>query len=299
MESRDDQRRGAGNPAPATTYIILSRSGAGYLGSYAYPLIRMRFRGKEAIVCPLPTLLFWRITGGLYYELLSDPRFAQAFGDSFQEFVGLVIERACPEKGLRLIAEQRYGTKKAPKASVDWIVSDDGSAMFVECKARRLSWNSKATSLDDLRPLGADIDNMANAVVQVYKTIDDYMNGRYPHLPLAAERKIYPVIVTLENWHIFGHLFLKTLYEKMDAAEMPRDVLNNMPYSVLPIDDLEVGMQIISKVGIRIFMDGKMNNTEMRDWEWHPYMTHSFPKYFPARKLFAEEYEKIFARLAG
>ena len=133
----------------------------------AYPLIRMRFRGKEAMVCPLPTLLFWRITGGLYYELLSDPRFAQAFGDSFQEFVGLVIERACPEKGLRLIAEQRYGTKKAPKASVDWIVSDDGSAMFVECKARRVSWNSKATSLDDLRPLGADIDNMANAVVQV------------------------------------------------------------------------------------------------------------------------------------
>ena len=51
---------------------------------------------------------------------------------------------------------------------------------------------------------------------------------------------------------------------------MPRDVLNNMPYSVLPIYDLEVGMQIISKVGIRIVMDGKMNNTEMRDWEWHP-----------------------------
>ena len=34
MESRDDQRRGGGNPAPATTYIILSRSRAGYLGSY-------------------------------------------------------------------------------------------------------------------------------------------------------------------------------------------------------------------------------------------------------------------------
>ena len=34
MESRDDQRRGGGNPAPPTTYIILSRSGAGYLGSY-------------------------------------------------------------------------------------------------------------------------------------------------------------------------------------------------------------------------------------------------------------------------
>ena len=39
MESRDDQRRGGGNPAPATTCIILSRSGAGYLGSYVNLLI--------------------------------------------------------------------------------------------------------------------------------------------------------------------------------------------------------------------------------------------------------------------
>ena len=39
MESRDDQRRGGGNPAPATTYIILSRSGAGYLGSYLFSTI--------------------------------------------------------------------------------------------------------------------------------------------------------------------------------------------------------------------------------------------------------------------
>ena len=38
MESRDDQRRGGGNPAPATTCIILSRSGAGYLGSYLFSL---------------------------------------------------------------------------------------------------------------------------------------------------------------------------------------------------------------------------------------------------------------------
>ena len=39
MESRDHQRRGGGNPAPAATYIILSRSGAGYLGSYPFSMI--------------------------------------------------------------------------------------------------------------------------------------------------------------------------------------------------------------------------------------------------------------------
>ena len=47
MESRDDQRRGGGNPAPATTYIILSRSGAGYLGSYVCsPFCKGRFRAN-------------------------------------------------------------------------------------------------------------------------------------------------------------------------------------------------------------------------------------------------------------
>ena len=48
MESRDDQRRGGGNPAPATTYIILSRSGAGYLGSYHLADIRGTDVEREA-----------------------------------------------------------------------------------------------------------------------------------------------------------------------------------------------------------------------------------------------------------
>ena len=55
MESRDDQRRGGGNPAPATTCIILSRSGAGYLGSYLFPLFLLLAwpLGKRWIVAML------------------------------------------------------------------------------------------------------------------------------------------------------------------------------------------------------------------------------------------------------
>ena len=48
QRARYDQRRGGGNPAPATTYIILSRSGAGYLGSYesAFILITHFYLGN-------------------------------------------------------------------------------------------------------------------------------------------------------------------------------------------------------------------------------------------------------------
>jgi hypothetical protein len=95
-----------------------------------FPLIRMKFRGSHAIICPLPTLLFWRFTGGLYYELVGDTRFSQALGSSFQAYVGDVIRTACPQ-GIKLAGEQSYGAKKERKDSVDWIVHDADAAIFL------------------------------------------------------------------------------------------------------------------------------------------------------------------------
>jgi hypothetical protein len=175
-----------------------------------FPLIRMSFNQDDAFVCPLPTLLFWRMTGGLYYNLINDPRFANHFGDSFQEYVGEVWRRAITNTAMRLLPEEEYGPKKARKRSVDWIVADEHAAVFLECKAKRLSWGAK-TSLNDLTLLEADIDAMADAVVQVYKTIADYQIGLYSHFSCEADRKIYPVVVTLENWRMFGPAMLDRL----------------------------------------------------------------------------------------
>ena len=116
-------------------------------------------------MCPLMTLLYWKFTGGLYYELVGVPDFGNEFGEGFQSYVGEVIERACPDPMIRL-GEKEYVIGKAKKRSVDWIVADEEAALFVECKSKRLSWGAKA-SLTDLQPLEADIDNMAAAIVQV------------------------------------------------------------------------------------------------------------------------------------
>jgi hypothetical protein len=45
---------------------------------------------------------------------------------------------------------------------------------------------------------------MATAVVQVYKTIIDYRANAYPHFPFKESRKIFPTVVTLEHWRMFG-----------------------------------------------------------------------------------------------
>jgi hypothetical protein len=198
------------------------------------------------------------------------------------------------------IPEEEYFVGKSKKRTIDWIVADGHSALFLECKSKRLSWGAKAF-LNNLQPLDADIENMASAVVQIYRTIMDYKKGYYRHFPPTGDRKIYPAVVTLENWRFFGPIMLGKLndaiVDKLRASELPLELLQQMPYSVWAIEELEVGLQIINSVPISDFISGKLDSQEMRSWDWHAYMTKTFPKHFPAKRLFDSEYNEMFAKI--
>jgi hypothetical protein len=144
---------------------------------------------------------------------------------------------------------------------VDWIIADENAALFLECKAKRLSWGAKV-SLTDLGPLEADIESMADSVVQVYKTLVDYHNNAYPHFPVSDRRKIFPAIVTLENWHMFGPVMMNKLAEavatKLNGLGLPLELVERMPYSIWAVEELEVGLQIMCTNGIANFMEGKL-----------------------------------------
>ena len=131
----------------------------------AYPLIEIQHCGEKELACPLPTLLFWRMTSGLYYELAGDDRFFNAFGQSFQTYVGEVIARAVNPERFQVLAEESYGSRKKRKDTVDWIVAEGAqAALFIECKTMRLTWASKA-GLTDLSALKDDINKLASAIV--------------------------------------------------------------------------------------------------------------------------------------
>ena len=68
-----------------------------------FPLIQISDQGQDEIACPIPALLFWRLTSGLYYSLrrglyygLAGGRdyglrrgrgFTGALGESFERYV--------------------------------------------------------------------------------------------------------------------------------------------------------------------------------------------------------------------
>lgn len=265
----------------------------------AYPIVRMAYRNKDSLVCPLLTLLFWRITAGLYYEICKEKDFGVNFGSSFQEYVGKVIKKASSNKRIKFIKEQEYHVGRDRKDTVDWIVYDRDSALFIECKTKRMILPVKI-ELKDSSLVEEELDKMAKFILQIYKTIDDYRNNKYPSFGYKEKRQIYPLILTMENWFLFGYkrlgILKKRIIKEFDNMNLPVDYLEKMPYSICSLEEFENIIQLIQTTNIKKFMNKKVFDNEKNEWLFHGFMLNEFPEESKKIKfLFREESNKIFS----
>lgn len=267
-----------------------------------YPLVMASHHGRDEISCPIPTLLFWRITSGLYYSLRDLKGFPSAFGASFQSYIGEVLKARIAPDRLRVLGETEYHVGHLRKDTVDWIVAQhDEAALFVECKTKRLQWASKA-GMTDLSALDQDIRKLAGAVVQTYKTIRDYRAGFYPQLPYLEQRAIYPAIVTLEEWYFFGPDMPTRLESAvivaMEAAGLDRAWLEEMPYSIMSAHEFETVAGLINAIGIDPFFPRKLRDPNFRRWGHGPYYNDQYrAEIANLAPLFRDEFDAMFADL--
>lgn len=268
-----------------------------------FPLVQISHQGRDEIACPIPTLLFWRITTGLYYTLKDVPGFPTAFGASFQRYVGEVLHQRITNPQLAVLSENEYHVGLCRKDTVDWIIwQGDEAALFVECKTKRLTWASKV-GLADLTAFEQDIRKLAGAVVQVYKTIADYRAGRYGNLAFVEARQIYPAIVTLEDWYFFGNEMPGRLDAAvqigMAAAGLPVAWLDEMPYVILSVHEFEKATGVINAVGVHPVIARKVQDPELRRWGFGAYCNHYYPEEVRnLPKLFYDEYEVMFGNVS-
>jgi hypothetical protein len=166
----------------------------------------------------------------------------------------------------------------------------------------RLTWASKA-GLTDLTALHGDILKLAKSVIQVYRTIRDYREGHYAILPFVAERAVFPTVVTLEDWYLFG----EELPERLDTevkllmAEnaLPEAWLDEMPYSVMSVDEFEKATGIMNLVGVHTFISRKVRDPQRRKWAYHGYYNHCYrDELMRLPTLFDDDYAQVFNGLA-
>ena len=109
----------------------------------------------------------------------------------------------------KIYQESKYGKNNR---TTDWIMEDNTAILFIECKTKRLTIGAK-TELLNLDELESELDKIADAIVQTYKSIENYKNRLYPQIKFDPAKHLYPIIVTLEDWFLYGDPIIKKLDE--------------------------------------------------------------------------------------
>lgn len=207
----------------------------------------------ERIFSPVPQLLIWRLTDGIYYDLVGagGEAFADAFGKACELYVGNVLKVALKESEAKIEGERPYSTGEGEKAGVDWLVSDHTGHLFVECKAKRLTLPAKMTGPG--KSMDKDLLVLAGYIVQNYKNIRDALQGKVAGFN-SGGLPIFSAIVTLEPWWLLTQYLKDRLHSLVEEAlqkeGLPIGTVNQYPYKILSFVELEQQAQDIARVGI-------------------------------------------------
>jgi hypothetical protein len=120
---------------------------------------------NDQFICPLWQLFLWRITSGLYYDVVADVKAPHEIGKMYEEYTLELLRTVAV--GLETSGEINYGTTKQPKLSPDCIVHCQGAVeMLVECKAKKLPQVAQH-SMVDTKERADSIRELAKGIVQL------------------------------------------------------------------------------------------------------------------------------------
>jgi hypothetical protein len=204
----------------------------------------------------------WKITNGIYYDIVNESGFDKAFGKSFEEYCGFVFKKVLANRNIQIIPEITYG--KLNKKSSDWILFEDNTCIFIECKAKRLRLES-ITRFNDNEDLKNDINKMIGFIFQVYKSINDAINNKIPKISIINNTEIYVIILTLDDWHLDLDPFLNKqirndLKSKFVSARMDTTIIDKYPFLIRSIGLFETDCQLINAFGLHSFHQKMITN---------------------------------------
>jgi hypothetical protein len=241
---------------------------------------------KDRFFIPLHQNLFRRITEGVYYSIVNESGFDNAFGESFEKYIGLILKDQITNSSIKIISEFLYGKDK--KKSSDWILEFSDSIMLIECKTKRMTFKSKSqTELE--KGLETDLEKMADAIVQIYKQCENLKKLKYiGKLNYEPTMHIIPVVLTLEPWFIelnpeLSDLLLKKIKVKMNLNNLNTDLLSEHPYMIIDCARFEGDIQIINCVGVKSYVHMLQNNKYQ-----------DFIKEFGFNQILEGEYDKLY-----
>lgn len=253
------------------------------------PFVVLDSNSPSHAICPVSAYLMERVTTGVFFDIVNAPRFNDAFGKAFDSYIGRVMVKAVPK--LRPIKPEPYALAKGKvNDGVDWILEDATASLFVECKTKRMTHGAKmAQRIEDL---DADLEVLAKAISQNYSNIQHAISGKTAWVNRSLD--VFNLVVTLEDWVLFGPLTQKSLSEKIARRNaekgLSEDFVSTVPSIVLSAAEFETLCCSFRTNSITSVLKKKCAGEESK-WMMMPFLQQEYPDAVKdSRFLFAEEF---------
>ncbi|ARL09219.1 hypothetical protein BOC45_10565 [Burkholderia pseudomallei] len=147
--------------------------------------------------------------------------------------------------------------------------------------------------------LNKSLDELAEAVVQLYANIDDAIKGISKWVPNGLP--VYPIVVTYEDWYLLTPQVVEKLNEyvrsRLEEKELPRALVETMPFFVTSINEFEMAAQDIAYLSIQRFCAAGIAK-EYRHFQLSALAAAEFPtEARPRRRLLENSWAEIFPEM--
>lgn len=236
-----------------------------------YPLVRMN---SGRIICPMPSLLLMRLTSGIYYDLVNDKRFSNAFGDAFEDYVGSVVDGYL-KYDCEVLRETPYVFNKSARRGFDYCVKQNGMSLLIECKALRPRFDTK--SVPDNETAEKDFSKLSSAVFQSLKNLNDIMLGRTTWS--VKDEVPHVLVVTLENWFADLPPVADIVHDRFLMAARKEgydeDFIEKFSYSICSVEEFEMLCGVAATSGLSEVLTKKLGGQNAK-CNMHGFLINNF-----------------------
>jgi hypothetical protein len=223
------------------------------------PLISVGAPLKPAVISPVPSLMWNRLSSAIFFDLVKEKGFDNVYGNAFEAHVGAFAKLILPGPLFTVRGEETYKVGKSQKHGLDWRITDGGANLLVECKTKRVTVEAKTLNEE---VLFEQLDVLAKSVVQHYKNASDFADGRTR--AVYNQKPCYLTVVTLEEWHLVSvaavNVLRQKVLERLEQAGLALSLVTTMPYTVISCEEFERMLCAVRVLGIDQVLRGKFTD---------------------------------------
>lgn len=238
------------------------------------------------LICLYPDVLLKQTTAGVYYlaEIYNEKyNLNNQFGKSFESYIGLILTKLNKDGKYEIKSEINYN--KGGNKTSDWIVIEDSSLIFIECKTKRQILKTKLYSSGTDEDCGLK-DYVANEISKIYKVYNDYRNNKIQDLKYDGSKFFIPLIVFLEDGFYLDidKEIPAKIKEILVTKGISPELVDEYPYRIFSVSNFEYDLQIMFQIGFKNYF------TKLAQGE----ITQSFAKEFNYVDFFSDDFNDLF-----